>query len=195
MVLDIRFDARMGFRNAAELRFPIAVEDHPIDVASARIRFVTAGPGGIKIHLFRRADRIIRIEHGLDRTTTDFRACDGGRDAFTGHICKFLVHQLRRICASLAGKAGIEPLPGNALELSEKMKLRFLARVPPFGIQQPLGEVEQKRGLTNVIRMNQIEVHAFADNPLVCRDGWSDYIRCQFQNRVLVELGVKPFLR
>ena len=43
VVLDVRFDTRMGFGYAAKLRFPVAIEDDPVDVAAAGIRLVAAG--------------------------------------------------------------------------------------------------------------------------------------------------------
>ena len=51
----------------------------------------------------------------------------------------FLIHELRRIGAALADEAGVEPLLGDALELTEQMELRLLAGVAPFRVEQAAG--------------------------------------------------------
>jgi hypothetical protein len=51
MIFDVGAHARMRLRDAAELGFPIAIEHHPVDVAAARVRFPTVGPGCVEANM------------------------------------------------------------------------------------------------------------------------------------------------
>ena len=57
-----------------------------------------------------------------------------------------LVEELGRRCATFAREVAVHPLACDPLELAEQMELRLLTRVPPLGLDQPLGEMEENRG-------------------------------------------------
>src|SRR5688572_29105669 len=48
MILNVGAYLRMAFGNAAELGFPIAVEDDPVDVAFLSVRFPAVGLGSVE---------------------------------------------------------------------------------------------------------------------------------------------------
>jgi hypothetical protein len=52
--------------------------------------------------------------------------------------------------AALADETGIEPLPGDALELAEEVQLRFFARIAPMGVEESAGEMKQRRRLSMI---------------------------------------------
>ena len=52
----------------------------------------------------------------------------------------------------------------QVLELAKEMQLRLLAGVPPFGVKQTLGDVENQRGRSNIAEVLQPEIHALADD-------------------------------
>ena len=139
MIFDVGFNARMGFSDAAKLPFPAAVENRPIDVASARICFVAIGLGSGEIDLSRRSDRVVGVKHGFDWTAADLRPRDRSRDSLAGHVGQHLVQELSGAGAALADEATVEPLLGDALELSEEIEPWFLARITPLGFEQPFG--------------------------------------------------------
>ena len=126
--------------------------------------------------------RVVRIEYGLDRTTVDLRLGDRIRDALARHVGQLLIHKLSGIGVTLADKATIEPLLGDALELSEEMKLRFVAWIAPLCVEEPLGEMKEKCRAPEVTGVNQIEVHALTDNPLDRCARRSDQIGRQLQH-------------
>ena len=66
VVLDVGTNPGMGFGHAAEFGLPVAVEDHPVDVTTARIRLPAVGFGSIEVHVHGGADGIVRVKHGLD---------------------------------------------------------------------------------------------------------------------------------
>ena len=115
-----------------------------------------------------RAGRVVGVEHGLDRALADERAGDAGGDALAGHVGELLVHELGRVGAALADQVGVEPLPGDALELAEEVQLGLLAGVAPLGVEQALGEVEQQRRAAHVAQVLQVQVDALADDALRC---------------------------
>ena len=55
-------------------------------------------------------------------------AGDAGGDPVAGHVGELLIHELRRIGAALADEVAVEPLLGDALELTEQVELRRLRR-------------------------------------------------------------------
>ena len=197
VVLDVRFNPRMGFGHAAKLRFPVAIEDDPVDVAAAGIRLVATGPGPGRgeIHVDRGADGIVRIEHSLDRSLVHVVRDDSSCDVLACLVGQLLIHELGGVGVALADKTAIEPLSGDALELSEKMEFRLLARIAPLCVEQPLGEMKEQSRAPEVAGVNQIEVDALADYALVAGDGRANDIGREFQRRVLVELGFKPLFR
>ena len=144
VVLDVRPDLRVFLGHAAKLGLPVAVEDHPVDVAAVRaglpaVRLrrgepdVGGGPG-----------RVVRVEQRLDRSLADERPGDAGGDAVARHVGQLLVHEERRVRSPLADQVGVEPLLDDALELAEQVELRLLAGVAELGVEQPLGHVEKQ---------------------------------------------------
>ncbi len=95
---------------------------------------------------------------------------------------------------ALADEAGVEPLLGDALELTEQVELRLLAGIAPFRVEQALGDVEEERGRPHVAQVLQAQVHAFADDAGVARDGRADKVGAEYQDGVVVEVGGQPFL-
>ena len=89
----------------------------------------------------------------------------------------------------------IEPHARDPLELAEQVQPRFLARIAPLGLEQPLCQVEQQRRPPQIARVDQAEVHPLADDPLVARDGRTDDFGRQLQRRVAAELRRQPLLR
>lgn len=65
VVLDVGPDAGVRFRHAAELRFPVAVKDHPVDVASPGVRFPAVLPGSGEVDVHRRTDGIVGVGNGF----------------------------------------------------------------------------------------------------------------------------------
>ncbi len=84
----------MRLRYAAEFPLPLAVQNHPIDMAALRTGLPAVRLRCREADVHGRANRIIGIEHGLDRIAlSDFRARNGGRDAVAGAVGQFLVQQ------------------------------------------------------------------------------------------------------
>ena len=96
------------------------------------------------------AGRIVGIEQRLDGPLAEKLPRDGRGDAVAGHIGQFLIHEECGIGAAFAHEAGVEPLLGDALELTEQVKLRLLAGVAPFRVEQALGDLEDQRGVPDV---------------------------------------------
>ena len=115
-------------------------------------------------------------------------------DALASGIREALVQELGGVRAALALQVVPQPLARDPLELAEQVQLRFLAGVAPLGLQEPLGEVEDQSRGTHLLEMLETQVHPFADDPLVSRDGGSDQIGGELQGRVLVEGGGQPLL-
>ena len=131
--------------------------------------------------MHRGADRIVRIEHRLDGAFFQVAGHDPSGDALAGGIRETLVHELGGIRTALAHEVVLQPLARDPLELAEQVQLRFLAGVAPLGLQEPLGEVEDQGGGTHLLEMLEAQVHAFADDALVARDGGSDQIGGELQ--------------
>ena len=144
---------------------------------------VRRGPGGI-----------VGVEQGLDRPRALQRTGDAGSDAVAGHVGQLLVHEERGIGVALADEAGVEPLLGDALELTEEVELRLLAGVAPLGVEQVLGEREEERGLPHVPKVPERHVHGLADDAGVARDGRSDQVGCQLEDGIVVEAGGEALL-
>src|SRR5439155_23933431 len=62
VVLHIRSHARMRLSDTAELAFPIAIENDPIDMATVRRRFPAISARRVEIYVTRRAGGIVGIE-------------------------------------------------------------------------------------------------------------------------------------
>ena len=135
MILDVGFDARVGFRHTAKFRLPVAVKNHPVDVAAARVRLPAVGLRGAEIDVRSRTGRVVRIEYRFDGTLPHFRSCDGSRNAFACHVRQLLVHELGRIGAALADEKAVKPLFGDALELIKEMGFWFFAGITPLRVR------------------------------------------------------------
>jgi len=64
---------------------------------------------------------VVWVKDSLDGPLSNQGASDPGRDALTGHIGQFLVHELSRICSAFADQTGFEPLFGDAFQLTEQV--------------------------------------------------------------------------
>ena len=182
VVLDVGANAGMCFGHAAELGLPIAVEDHPVDVAAARVGFPADRFRRVEIDVHGGASRVVGIEHGLDRALADELAVDAGDDLAAGHVGEHLVLELRRIGAALADQVTVEPLLGDALELAEEMKLGVFAWVAPLVQDKVRCQLVQDLRRSHVAGMNEIEVDFFADDAGVLGLGSADEVGRQFQH-------------
>jgi hypothetical protein len=92
VVFHIGPDFRMVFGDAAKFTFPIAVEDDPIDLATARVGFPAVGFGGVKIDVARGAGGPVKNSRPLDASRSAFHALHSSR--------------VRRYPTTLSGIAG-----------------------------------------------------------------------------------------
>src|SRR5205809_259839 len=136
----------MRLRHAAELRLPVAVEDHPVDLAGSWTRLPAVRLRGVEPDVFGGASRIVGIKKRLDRPLAEESSGDCCSDTVAGHVGQFLIHKQSGVGSTLAYEAGIQPLFGDALELTEEVKLRLLAGVAPFRIEKPMSDLEDERG-------------------------------------------------
>lgn len=74
LILHVRPYPRVRFGHAAELRLPIAVENHPVDVAAPRVGLPASGFGRIELDMVRRAGRVVGVEHCFDGPLSDERS-------------------------------------------------------------------------------------------------------------------------
>src|SRR5271163_2284891 len=111
------------------------------------------------------------------------------RDPIACYVGELLIHELCRIGTARTNKMTVEPLFGDALELAEKVELRFLTGIAPFRIEQALGEVENERRGPHVAQMLQVHVHALADDPEIASDRRADEVGAEFKDGVVVEDG------
>ena len=51
VIFDIGLDPRMRFRHAAEFGLPVAVENHPVDMAAAGVGLPAVGFGGVEVDM------------------------------------------------------------------------------------------------------------------------------------------------
>src|SRR6266511_1882627 len=103
----------MRFGDAAELRFPVAVEHDPVDVVlgrrTARVPAIRARC--VETDVPRGAGVVIRIEQGLDGTFTEKLPGDCRGDAVAGHVGQLLSGK------SLVVSLGVAILEANVLTL------------------------------------------------------------------------------
>src|ERR1019366_2101754 len=130
--------------HAAELSFPTAIENHPVDMATTRVGLPTIRPRSRELHVTRRTHWIIRVWNRLDRRFANRVTNDCRRDAFASHIRKFLIHELRRKGTAFADKAGVEPFLGDPFKLPKEVELGFFPRVTPLRVKQSLGDVKEQ---------------------------------------------------
>ena len=137
VILDVGADLRMALRHAAELGFPVAIEDDPVEVGFRRwtLGVPTVGFRGIETDVLGVAGGIVRIEQGLDGTGVGECLGDAGGDLVAGQIRELLIHEQGRIGVAFADEAGVQPFLGDALELAEEVKLGLLSRVAPLGVK------------------------------------------------------------
>ena len=103
-----------------------------------------ASLGRVEIHMGCRTDGIVRIDYRFDQMMIDFRLHDGRRDSLAGHVGQFLIHKKSFGDAALAVEAVIEPLPSDALELTEEIELGLFARIAELRrIEQPMGQMKE----------------------------------------------------
>ncbi len=102
---------------------------------------------------------------------------------------------MRRVGAALADQVASEPLARNALELAEKVQLRFAIGIAVLAQHQMGGELVDHLRRPHVAGMDQIEVHRLADDPGIAGFGGADQVRGELKHRVFVERCVEPFLR
>ena len=57
------------------------------------------------------------------------------------------------------------------------MKFGLFARIAPFGVEQPVGQMEEQGRGPQVVGVNQIEIDTLADDSLVPRYRRTDQIR------------------
>lgn len=103
----------MLFGDAAKFTFPIAVENHPIDMAFARVGFPAVGFGRVEIDIPRGAGGIVGVQHGDNRLLADKFPHDASGDFFAREIGEHFVFQLRGIGAALAMEVSV--VYGSAL--------------------------------------------------------------------------------
>ena len=119
----------MRFGDAAELRFPAAVENDPVDAASPPVGFVPVGFRCGELHVAGGPARVVRVEHRLDRVLADEAAGDGGGELLAGEVAELLEEQLCGVGTALAIETAVAPFAGNALEPAEQVNPRLVAGV------------------------------------------------------------------
>src|SRR6266851_5194520 len=109
----------MRLGDATELSFPIAIENDPIDMASAGVSFPATGLGGVELHMDRRPDWVVRVRDHLDWGFPHSLARDRCGNALARYVSQLLIHKLRRESSALANEACIEPVFCDSLELAK----------------------------------------------------------------------------
>ena len=107
VILDIGMDTRMSLSYAAELGFPIAVKDDPVEVGFGwrALGIPTVRLGGIEADVFGGAGRIIGVGDGLDGAGVGEGGGDAPGNLLAGHIGQLLIVTV----------AGMVALPGREL--------------------------------------------------------------------------------
>ena len=106
----------MRLRDTAKFGLPIAVADHPVDMAFTGIGLPAGFFRSGEIDVGGRTGRIVGVEDRLDRVLADKAERDRRFDPLRRHIGDFLVDQLRGICAARTLQAAaFEPLTRDAL--------------------------------------------------------------------------------
>ena len=102
VVLDVGEHPGVRLGDAAELGLPVAVEDHPVEVAAARVGLPAVGLRGGEADVGGGAGGVVGVEHRLDRALALEGVADAAGDAGARHVGQFLIHELGRIRAALA---------------------------------------------------------------------------------------------
>ena len=95
-----------------------------------------------------------------------------------------------RLCWAGCRKPFLDHVP----QFAEQVHLHVLVWVSPLGLQQPLCQVQHEGGCAKVAGIDQIQVNAFADDPLNSRTRWTDKGGIQMQPRLLGEVGDQVLL-
>ena len=88
----------------------------------------------------------------------------------------------------------VDPLAGDALELTEQVELGVLVGVTVPGLQKVLRQVVQHGAAPQLVRVNERQVDALTDDRLVLRDRGADQIPRQGHRGIRVEVGCQPLL-
>ena len=144
VVLHIGAHPWVLLHHATELRFPVAVADHPVQVTAIGTRLPTQRLTGGEVHVTRGADRIVRVKHGEHGALVPHLVDDTLRDATARVVGELQIHELRRIRAARADQVVVQPVPHDGLELSEQVELGRAVGVAPMVVQQSVGKVEDQ---------------------------------------------------
>src|SRR5437867_8225900 len=170
VVLHICPDARMRLNDAAELGFPVAVEDDPIDVAAVWSGFPSIALRRVEADVRSGARRVISIQRDGNLSLAGARARDRSNDPVASHIGDHLEDQLRRVRSSFANQiTSVEPLPNDPFQLAEEMKLRLLARIAPLLKDQMGREMVQHLRRAHFASMSEVQINRLADYAGVSR--------------------------
>src|SRR5439155_917815 len=165
VVLHVSADARVRLGDSTEFRFPIAVEDDPIDMAAVRGRFPTTPLGRVEADVRSGTYRIVSIQRHGNLSLTFARTRDRGDDTVASHVGDHLKHQLRWIGSALTNQiTPIEPLAHDPFQLTEEMKLRFFTRITPLLQYQVGGEMVEDLRRPDVTGVRQIQIHGLPDD-------------------------------
>ena len=103
--------------------FSFNVINDPSEAQGKRANMINCWEEDVKIELGETTETGGKYAFiSLERATNDLVA---------GHIGEHLVFELRRICAAFANQITIEPLLGDAFELTKEMQFRVFARLTP----------------------------------------------------------------
>jgi hypothetical protein len=130
LVLDVGEHPWMGLGDASELGLPVAIADHPVDVATRR-RGLPAGLfAGGEAHVGRRARGVIGIGDRLDPLLALKAALAGKIDAVGRLVGDLLIEELGGEGPVLADQVAlVDPAARDLLQLAEQMQLRLLAGI------------------------------------------------------------------
>src|SRR4051812_9294381 len=118
MVLNVRADSRMLLDNPAELCFPIAVADDPVDVTASSVCLPAIRPRSGEVHEGGGPRGIIWIEQGLVGRLPNRLFRDSRSTGFTCHIREIAVQDLCGVRVALADQITVEPFLRDPLQLA-----------------------------------------------------------------------------
>ena len=174
----------MRFGDPGELRLPIAVQDHMVDVAAR-------GAGGVErlrcgeIDEAAAAFRVVGIEDGLDLVGGRLDRLAGEKDQLRRLIRQFQIGDHGRRGAAGADQiALVDPALGGALDLAEQMHLGRFGRVAELVVEKMLGEMIADLARPHRFQHRRGQLHPFADDAFQQHAARPDLLRRQFQARV-----------
>ena len=169
VVLYVALHAAARFQNAAELAFPVAVQDGPVYVA-LRVRLPETALRRHKPHVPRRTVRIVRIQHRLHDVRLRLGLTGYPRhDAAAGVLSERRIEDLRGIRRARAPEVVLHPVLDYVLGLSEKMDRHFLPPLAEMVLEEVLREHVDYRVGAHVLEMGERKVLSLAYNALVAR--------------------------